>query len=390
MRSVNANKQAACGKWLLVIILLIINSHAEDETLKGFSILPPKILSVSVQKNSEWEELLIVLDSELPNNFIPTLTDSTVGLSVKNSPEHSSVFRTANCSFAKGLAWSEGKLVIYLTKSKKPAVMIMKNRVLLQAEINPGKLENWQAVPTGLRNSNYFLPSYESLAQNPADFASSLVRRQEGSIPLSQTIQVKRSDASYIVAEDIASLFPGPSEGKPLEALEFGDRLKVLAKQSPFYKVRYNNREGYVYQRDVILEAELTTSQKDKLRRLKKEAPGGVDSIADKFGWKDNDKISYSSFGFRDPFIEVKSSSGDGINIDNLTLAGIIYENEKPMALLSDNKTKGQSYTLYEGDTVKNGKILKISKNSIMFLLQEYGVSRRYTMSLPDKPGGVQ
>jgi len=59
------------------------------------------------------------------------------------------------------------------------------------------------------------------------------------------------------------------------------------------------------------------------------------------------------------------------------------------MALLSDNKIMGQSYTLYEGDTVKNGKILKISKNSVMFLLQEYGVTRRYTVSLPDKYGGI-
>jgi hypothetical protein len=377
-------------KWLLLVIFAILNSYAEEsETLKGFSILPPRISSIYVQKNSEWEELLIVLDSELPKNFTPELTDSTVALSIRNSPEHSSVFRTATCSFAKGLAWSEGKLTIYLSQGKKPVVMVMKNRVLLQHEINPGKLESWLALPTEVKKSNYFLPSYEVFASDPADFANSLSRKQAASIPISQAIQVKRSDASYVVAEDIVSLFPGPSEGRPLEALEFGDRLKVLAKQPPFYKVRFHNREGYVYQRDVILETELTTSQKDKLRSLKKESPGGVDSIALKFGWKDSDKISYSSWGYRDPFVEVKSTSGDGINIDNLTLAGIIYENERPMALLSDNKIMGQSYTLYEGDTVKNGKILKISKNSVMFLLQEYGVSRRYTVSLPDKYGGV-
>ena len=138
----------------------------------------------------------------------------------------------------------------------------------------------------------------------------------------------------------------------------------------------------------VLLETELTTVLRDKLRRLKKEVPGGVDSVAAKFGWKDSDKIIYSSYGFRDPFIEAKSFASDGINVDNLTLAGIIFENEKPMALLSDNKRAGRAYTLYEGDTVKNGKILKISKNSVLFLLQEYGVSRRYTMALPDKYGG--
>jgi hypothetical protein len=60
------------------------------------------------------------------------------------------------------------------------------------------------------------------------------------------------------------------------------------------------------------------------------------------------------------------------------------------MALLSDNKRVGLSYNLFEGDTVKTGKILKITPNSVLFLLQEYGVSRRYTMSLPDKHGGEQ
>jgi uncharacterized protein YgiM (DUF1202 family) len=172
-----------------------------------------------------------------------------------------------------------------------------------------------------------------------------------------------------------------------MEALEFGTRLKVLEKRPPFYKVRYQNKEGYVYQRDVLLEADLTTSQKDKLRSKNKEAPGGVDSVAKKYGWGDSDKIIYGAYG-RDPFIEVKSEGKDGIVIDNLVLAGVIYENERPMALFSDNKVKGQSYTLYEQDTIKNGKIIKISKNEVLFLLQEYGISRRYRMILPDKYGG--
>jgi len=384
-------------KWLLVIFIAI-NSYAyaeESESLKGFSILPPRISSIYVQKNSEWEGLLIVLDSELPKNFMPELTDSTVALSIKDSPEHSSVFRTVNCTFAKGLAWSEGKLTVYLSQGKKPTVMVMKNRVLLMHETNPGKLESWLALPTEMKKSNYFLPSYEALASSPAEFASGLKRKQEASLPLSQAIYVKRTDtSSYVVAEDtIVYIFPGPSsEGKHVETLELGDRLKVLSKQpqSPFYKVRYRNKEGYVYQRDIIKESELTNSQKEKLSSLKKGSPGGVDSIALKFGWKDGDKIIYSSYGFRDPFLEVKSSSTDGINIDNLTLAGIIYENERPMVLLSDNKMMGHSYTLFEGDTIKNGKVLKISKNSVTFLLQEYGVSRRYIINLPDMHGGVQ
>jgi hypothetical protein len=370
---------------LILAVFFAITVHSQN--LENFSVMPPRISSISVQKNSEWEGLLIVLDSDFPNNVNPVVTDSTVELSVARAPQHSAVFQTANSSFAKGLAWSEGKLVVYLNRGKSPAVMVMKNRVLLQNETFPGKLENWQVRPTGLKRSTYFLPSSEPLALTSADFARRFGKRQTEQ-SLAQAIQVKRLDASYVVVEDIASLFASQSEGKPLEAMEFGDRLKVLSKHPPHYKVRYKNKEGYVRTHSVLLEAELTTALRDKLRRLKKEVPGGVDSVAAKFGWKDSDKIIYSSFGFRDPFVEAKSFASDGINVDNLTLAGIIFENEKPMALLSDNKKIGRSYTLYEGDTVKNGKILKISKNSVLFLLQEYGVSRRYTMALPDKHGG--
>jgi len=376
------------NSWVLSKIRAGRAGGAKTSDLKEkFSITPPGVSSVSVQKNSEWEELLIVLNFELPKEATPVLTASTVELSVEDGPSYSGVFQTAKSSIAKGLAWTNGKLVVYLHQDKKPAVMIMKNRILLQGETNPGKLENWQASATSLKSSTYFLPSYEPLAQRAADFAKLLEKRQGTESSLAQAIQVKRADASYIVAEEIASLFPNPSEGKPLEALEFGDRLKVLERRYPYYKVRYKNREGYVYQRDVLLEAELTTSQRDKLRRLKKESPGGVDSIAEKFGWKDSDKIIYSSYGFRDPFIEVRGLGNDGIDIDNLVLAGVIYENEMPMALFSDSKIRWQSYTLHEGDSVKNGKVLKISKTSVLFLLQEYGVSRRYAMSLPDKYG---
>jgi len=374
-------------KILIPAMLAALPANSQD--LKDFSVMPPRISSITVQKNSEWEVLFIAMDANFSKNSVPVVTDSTIELSYDRAPQHSSLFQTANCSFAKGLAWSDGKLVVYLNKGKNPAVMVMKNRLLLQGEINPGRLENWQVRPTGLKKSTYFLPSSEPIALTSADFAKRFTgsrKREEGS--LSQAIQVKRLDASYIVVEDIASLFASPSEGKPLEAMEFGDRLKIISRHPPHYKVRYKNKEGYVRTHSVLLEAELTTALRDKLRRLKKEVPGGVDSVAAKFGWKDSDKIIYSSYGFRDPFIEAKSFSSDGINVDNLTLAGIIYENEKPMALLSDNKRAGRSYTLYEGDTVKNGKILKISKSSVLFLLQEYGVSRRYTMALPDKHGG--
>jgi len=372
---------------LAVLLFVYVFSYSNNVE---FSILPSRIESISVQKSSEWESLMISMDSNLPVER-PAITDSTVEISIANAPDHSAIFQTANSSFSKGIAWTNGKLVIYLNKGQRPSVMIIKKRILLQNYVRPGKLEVWQALPTGLKNFQHFLPSYEPLALSSADFAKNMSNKKLSSnLTMMQSIQVTRTDASYIVAAEdtIIYIYPTPAEGKHLEALEFGDRLKVLSKHPPFYKVRYHNKEGYVYQRDLLLEAELTTAQKDLLRRLRKEAPGGVDNVVAKFGWKDDDKIVYSSYGFRDPFIEVKSIENDGINIDNLILVGIFYENEAPMAILSNSKIKGQSHTLYEGDSVKNGKILKISQTGVLFLLQEYGVTRRYTMTLPDKYGG--
>ena len=77
----------------------------------------------------------------------------------------------------------------------------------------------------------------------------------------------------------------------------------------------------------------------------------------------------------------------DGINIDQVELVGIIWESEVPLAILADSKNPEISYTVKEGDRILNGKVLKITQTDVLFLLQEFGVSRRYSMSLPDLYG---
>ena len=67
---------------------------------------------------------------------------------------------------------------------------------------------------------------------------------------------------------------------------------------------------------------------------------------------------------------------------------GIIWESEEPVAILVDSKNSGVSYTIKEGDKIMNGKVLKITQTDVLFLIQEFGVSRRYSMGLPDKFGG--
>ena len=78
----------------------------------------------------------------------------------------------------------------------------------------------------------------------------------------------------------------------------------------------------------------------------------------------------------------------EGINIDQVELVGIIWDSDVPMAILVEAKNPSISYTLKEGDKILNGKVLKITETDVLFLIQEFGVSRRYSMGLPDKYGG--
>jgi hypothetical protein len=100
------------------------------------------------------------------------------------------------------------------------------------------------------------------------------------------------------------------------------------------------------------------------------------------------DRVTYSSFGRRDPFVEINGLVEEGINIDQVELVGIIWEAEEPVAILVETKNPSVSYTLKEGDKIMNGKVLKITQTDVLFLIQEFGVSRRYSMGLPDKFGG--
>ena len=91
----------------------------------------------------------------------------------------------------------------------------------------------------------------------------------------------------------------------------------------------------------------------------------------------------YSSFGRLDPFIPFEEPEVDGLSIDEVQLVGIIWDSETPLAIFEDVRLKGISYTLREGDEVVNGNVYKISKTEVVFLLTEFGVSRKYTMVLP-------
>ena len=97
----------------------------------------------------------------------------------------------------------------------------------------------------------------------------------------------------------------------------------------------------------------------------------------------EENRVTYNSFGRRDPFIPVEQGATDnGIDIDQMKVVGIIWQSSQPMAVLEHNREAGVSFTVKEGDPVHNGRVARISHDAVTFDISEYGISRSYSLRL--------
>lgn len=99
-------------------------------------------------------------------------------------------------------------------------------------------------------------------------------------------------------------------------------------------------------------------------------------------------KVTYNTFGIRDPFIPLEPDDAEGgLNIDQMRVVGIIASPTRPMAVLEHTTQPGLSVALREGDAIQNGRVLKIERDRVVFLLEEFGVSRQFALKLQAPKG---
>jgi hypothetical protein len=223
-------------------------------------------------------------------------------------------------------------------------------------------------------------------------FVNKLEKDSKKIVSGSQTFHLRPVVRELIVVADEIELFAAPNENSQvMQRLSFGDRLVNLDLSGLYYKVQSGSRVGFVNRRAVGYMDELSAVQAERLKQVDKERgelTEGEMAQGSQLDGLYEDRVTYSSFGRRDPFVEIKGLVEEGINIDQVELVGIIWESDVPVAILVESKNPDISYTLREGDKILNGKVLKITQTDVLFLIQEFGVSRRYSMSLPDKFGG--
>jgi hypothetical protein len=96
--------------------------------------------------------------------------------------------------------------------------------------------------------------------------------------------------------------------------------------------------------------------------------------------------VNYRSLGRRDPFMPLVSraisgyKSGELPDIEALRLVGVLQGLNTSLALLED--LEGYGYILQDGDPVKNGYVIQIFEDKILFQINEYGWSRSVALSL--------
>ena len=365
-----------------------IREEKEQSKKKVVSALIEGIQEMTGIQSHGIEQFRIDTDSDIELSMVQNREKSSIIHVNVPGPKKTPMFNVSTSNIVKSVTWMSSGLRIQLQKNVQPLILVYKGSLILQISHMakaPGFV-CYMAKPSGVYVRKWTNPS--AVAESIADFSKNMDQDKKKLVTVSQSFGLRPVARNLIVVAEATPFLTKPSENaQELETLEFGVRLEDIELDGLYHKVRLGSKIGYVNRRAVSFPDELSAVQSERLKQIALEKGGTLDSNAVHFDRPIEERISYSSFGRRDPFIEIKGLMEEGINIDQVELVGIIWESEVPIAILAETKNPSVSYAVKEGDRILNGKVLKITQTDVLFLLQEFGVSRRYSMSLPDKYG---
>ena len=365
-----------------------IREEKEQAQKKVVSALIEGIQGMTGIQGNGIEQFRIDTDADIDLSMVQNREKSSIIQVAVPGPKKTPMFNVSTSNIVKSVTWMSTGLRIQLQKNVQPMILVYKGTLILQISHKskvPGFI-CYMAKPEGVFVRQWRNPA--SSAESFADFSKNMDSDKKQLVTVSQSFGLRPVARNLIVVAEMTPFLASPSEkAQELESLEFGTHLEDIELDGLYHKVRLGSKVGYVNRRSVSFPDELSAVQSERLKQIAIEKGGTLDSNAVRFDHPIEERVSYSSFGRRDPFVEIKGLMEDGINIDQGELVGIIWESEEPLAILAETKNPSVSYAVKEGDRILNGKVLKITQTDVLFLLQEFGVSRRYSMSLPDKYG---
>ena len=365
-----------------------IREVKEQANKKVVSALIEGIREMTGIQGEGIEQFRIATASEIKLSMVKGPDKSSLLYVAVPGPKKTPMFNVAASNIVKSVTWMSTGLRIQLQKNVHPMILVYKGSLILQIA-NNGKNSGfvcYMAKPEGVYVRKWVNPSEN--AETFAEFSKGMDKDKKKIVSVAQSFGLRPVSRNLIVVAETTPFLASPQENaQVLESLNFGDHLEDIELDGLYHKVRLGAKVGYVNRRAVSFPDELSAVQAERLKQIAMEQGSGLDSNSVRFEHPIEERVSYSSFGRRDPFVEIKGLMDEGINIDQVELVGIIWESDIPLAILVDSKNPNVSYTVKEGDRILNGKVLKITQTDVLFLLQEFWVSRRYSMSLPDQNG---
>jgi len=98
----------------------------------------------------------------------------------------------------------------------------------------------------------------------------------------------------------------------------------------------------------------------------------------------DSGLVRYKIFG-RDPFVPLlkdTSNLAELPRVENLRLVGVLEDTRERIALLEDFTDGNRAFALRVSDPVEHGKVLRVHRDKVVFIIRDFDVSRSYTLSL--------
>ncbi|SIN93141.1 hypothetical protein [Fibrobacter sp. UWB11] len=358
------------------------------------SALLPGLKEMTVLIGSGMEQFRLVASNPLEIAQVSNPNGAFVITVATKGPDKSPVFKVSTGALVRSVFWDANGLNIQLSPGARPVILVQDGALILQTSENAIRRDGfvfWSARPNGIYVRDW-MKSPDPVPEF-SDFVKSYEKDSKKVVASAQTFHLRPVVRELIVVADETEFYAAPSEkSQVMQRVVFGDRLVNMDLTGLYRKVQLGNKIGYVNRRAVSFTDELSAVQMERLRKVDQERgetlTQGMKPVGSALDELYEDRVTYSSFGRRDPFVEIKGLVEEGINIDQVELVGIIWEAEEPVAILVETKNPGVSYTIKEGDKIMNGKVLKITQTDVLFLIQEFGVSRRYSMGLPDKFGG--
>lgn len=388
--------------------LLVVATGAHSASLVTNLSLEKKgdftYFTIFAQDKIEFNHFILAASNDRPNRIVVDLEDAIHKLSKYNFPDlPQGTVKAIRTSQYKTQPQKITRIVLDL---KEPVVYKVvdqdkENRVILclSTKKDPAAVL-WAADPKALKTKIESPEKVKVKKEDKKEFVSQKPVSPVESKPSKTEKKSETEKQKTALAEkpkDIPTV-KEKADVKKTESAAVPTEIKKKEDKKKVSKAKEIEPETSVLQADEV--AAPSGKQKDRAAKASLPQPVYVRPIESSAlqgaagprpedqeeGVAQRESLAYISEGRRDPFIPVSEEIDFEFgeiplpSVENLKLVGTLEDHEGYKALLEDDV--GYGYLLKSGDKVKNGFVVDIFKNKIVFEIEEYGWSRVISLEL--------